>query len=59
MLFAQASTIHYKYHSNGSIVVEKKDEMKKRGLRSPDRADAVCLTFFNRPKVDYNLVLGD
>lgn len=55
LLSAQASTIHYKYHSSGSIVVEKKDEMKKRGLRSPDRADAVCLTFFSKKKTDFNI----
>lgn len=58
LLFAQASTIHYKYHSNGSIVVEKKDEMKRRGLRSPDRADAVCLTFYYREEVEYKIYTG-
>jgi hypothetical protein len=31
---------------NGCIVVENKDEMKKRGLRSPNLADALNLTFF-------------
>jgi hypothetical protein len=25
--------------------MEKKEEMKKRGIRSPDEADALCLTF--------------
>jgi len=32
--------------SNGAITVETKDEMKKRIKRSPDVADALCLTFF-------------
>lgn len=30
---------------NGQILLEKKQEMKKRGLASPDAADAVALTF--------------
>jgi phage terminase large subunit len=35
----------YTFTSNGKIKVEGKAEMKKRGLRSPDMADALCLTF--------------
>ena len=30
---------------NGKIVIERKSDLKKRGLRSPDKADALCLTF--------------
>jgi hypothetical protein len=32
--------------SNGKIKVEDKDEMKKRGVRSPNLADALNLTFY-------------
>jgi phage terminase large subunit len=35
----------YKFTSNGKLVVESKDSMKKRGIKSPDVADALCLTF--------------
>jgi hypothetical protein len=35
----------YTFLSNGKIKVEGKTEMKKRGLRSPDKADSLCLTF--------------
>ncbi len=35
----------YSYDSNGRIKLEKKEEMKKRGLRSPDMADSLALTF--------------
>ena len=35
----------YNFLSNGKIKVEGKGDMKKRGLRSPDMADALCLTF--------------
>lgn len=35
----------YTFLSNGKIKVESKSELKKRGMRSPDIADALCLTF--------------
>lgn len=35
----------YTFLSNGKLKVESKGEMKKRGMRSPDLADALCLTF--------------
>jgi hypothetical protein len=35
----------YTFLSNGRIKVESKGELKKRGMRSPDIADALCLTF--------------
>jgi hypothetical protein len=35
----------YTFSSNGKLLVESKQEMKKRGLRSPDLADAFILTF--------------
>lgn len=31
--------------SKGKILLESKKDMKKRGLKSPDRADAYVLTF--------------
>lgn len=35
----------FAFTSTGKIKIESKDDMKKRGIRSPDIADAVCLTF--------------
>jgi phage terminase large subunit len=35
----------YTFTSNGRVKVEGKAEMKRRGMRSPDLADALCLTF--------------
>jgi len=32
-------------HGRGRIKVESKIELKKRGSKSPDLADAFCLTF--------------
>jgi hypothetical protein len=42
--FLELSNIKYKFSSTG-IRIEPKDEMKKRGLISPDVADALMLTF--------------
>ncbi|RJG26696.1 DEAD/DEAH box helicase family protein [Paenibacillus thiaminolyticus] len=44
-LIAQLSTRKYTVTSKGKIILESKKDMKKRGLRSPDRADALVLAF--------------
>jgi len=46
-LTAQLSAIRYKVDSSGRLMLEKKEDMKKRGLPSPDRADAVAIAFAN------------
>jgi hypothetical protein len=35
----------YKFDSKTRLVLEKKEDMKARGMRSPDEADALALTF--------------
>lgn len=52
-LIGQASTIKYEFDSSGRYLIESKDDMKKRGLISPDRADAVCLTFAEAGDLKY------
>lgn len=42
---ADMLTPGYRYNSNQQLVIESKDDMKKRGARSPDKADALSLTF--------------
>lgn len=42
---AELTTPTYTILSNGRIQVERKDDMKKRGVKSPNRADAWLLTF--------------
>jgi hypothetical protein len=44
-LEAQLTAVEYKHDANNAILLEKKEEMKRRGLPSPDRADALALTF--------------
>lgn len=36
---------NHKWDSNSRLVIEKKEDIKKRGLASPDEADALALTF--------------
>ena len=44
-LVGELSSVKYIVDSSGRLVIESKDQMKKRGLRSPDLADALCCTF--------------
>jgi hypothetical protein len=44
-LRAQLTGLTYTYNLQGAIQLEKKEDMAKRGLLSPDRADALALTF--------------
>lgn len=44
-LVADITAPQPKVSSNGRKLLEKKDDMKKRGIRSPDGADALALTF--------------
>ena len=38
----------YKYTVSGQCALEKKEDLKKRGIASPDVGDALALTFFER-----------
>lgn len=44
-LFDQLSNINYHFNDKNQILMEKKEDMQARGLASPDRADALALTF--------------
>lgn len=46
-LWAELAAPRYHFTSSGKIQVESKEAMKKRGINSPDRADAVCLSLAN------------
>ncbi|MBU8908516.1 DEAD/DEAH box helicase family protein [Desertibacillus haloalkaliphilus] len=53
-LISQLTTRKYRMTSRGKLAIESKEDMKKRGLNSPDRADAIVLAFYRpvdkRPK---------
>ena len=42
----EVTEIHWKFTSNGSIIIEPKEDIKKRIKRSPDYADALANTFY-------------
>ena len=48
-LLSQLSTLRYNYDSQGRIKIESKDDIRNRGLPSPDRADALMLAFLPPP----------
>jgi len=47
-LAAQLASLKYKYTSRGQIQIERKEDAKKRGISSPDRADALMYAFAPR-----------
>lgn len=50
-LHSDLCAIRYKVDSNSRLVMESKADMKKRGVRSPDGADSLCLTFAVPPSL--------
>jgi hypothetical protein len=54
-LLTQLSSRKYTLNSRGKIILESKDTMKKRGIPSPDKADAVALACFVKYKARVTL----
>lgn len=48
---SQISNRKYRVNSDGEIELERKEDMKKRGLKSPDRADALVLALWEPRKI--------
>jgi hypothetical protein len=61
VLAAQLGSIKWKLTSRGQIQIESKDDMRKRGLPSPDRADALAFVFayVDIPKIDMQSHQGE
>lgn len=45
-LAEELTEIHWSFQSNGSIILEKKEDIKQRLKRSPDYSDALAETFY-------------
>lgn len=56
-LMGQLSSRKYSYTSQGKVKIESKDEMKARGLGSPDRGDAVTLVYAKEFNVPASIVI--
>lgn len=48
LLMQECTDIHWKFQSSGDIIMESKDEIKKRLGRSPDYFDSLANTFYPR-----------
>jgi hypothetical protein len=46
-LIAELASLRYRYNSRGKALMESKEDMKRRGLPSPDKADALMLAFLD------------
>lgn len=57
-LMAQLSIRRYSLTSKGKVLIERKKEMKKRGLPSPDRAEAVVMAFYEPPVIGVQFMKG-
>lgn len=57
-LVTQLTQRKYRMTSRGKIALERKEDMKKRGLDSPDRADAVVLAFAELAKPEVFFYAG-
>lgn len=44
-LISQLTSLRYAYNSRGLVQMESKDALARRGVRSPDRAEALMLAF--------------
>ena len=53
-LIAQLSTRRIKYAQDGKLWIETKQEMRERGLESPDLADAFVMAFGMQPAMSWS-----
>ena len=44
-LLADLGNVEYGYNGADALMLERKDDMRRRGLSSPDDGDALALTF--------------
>ena len=51
-LIGQLLAMRYDFTSRGQIQIEGKPEMRRRGLPSPDKADALALAFMGVPSLE-------
>lgn len=54
-LASELSVVKYFKTEAGKIIIESKDQLARRGIKSPDYADAFVLTFIERKKGRYTL----
>jgi hypothetical protein len=45
-LLGDLTSLGYKWDSSGRLIIESKEDLRRRGMKSPDSADALALTFY-------------
>lgn len=55
----EATNIRYRHNYKGQVILESKDDMRKRGINSPDVLDALAVTFAERSGTVYHGVSSD
>ncbi len=51
-MIGQLLALRYDFTSSGQVQIEGKPEMRRRGLASPDKADALALAFMGVPSME-------
>jgi hypothetical protein len=59
VLAAQLGSIKWTIDSRGRIKIESKDDMRKRGLPSPDRADTLAMVISRRATAGVTIKVED
>ena len=57
-LLSELAGMQFKIDTRGRIIIESKEDMKKRGMNSPDLADAMVLAFGVPSDQDWNAAYG-
>ena len=58
-LIGELASIKYSFASTGALLIQSKNELRRHGLPSPDRADALCLAFIPKPhREPYKIFTG-
>jgi hypothetical protein len=53
-LIGELSSIKYTFQSSGAMLIQSKNELRRHGLPSPDRSDALALAFAPGPEPEVN-----
>lgn len=56
LMAGQLQALKYRHNARGLIFIESKDDMKSRGMPSPDRADVAMMAFAEFPDFDGDIV---
>ena len=49
-LVGQLAALRYTFNSLGQLVMESKEDMRRRGVPSPDKADALMMAFMSNKR---------